>query len=159
MPARHLARSRGGATRRRLVWVSASGTFASVPIVTTRSVALVLASAFPGSTVMRTHIEMAMSAAAAGDFWQVGIIVGRDTDPGFNIPDPVADPGLPWALNQTFYAVSDGATIRTHNTHTIDLKSKRMFRQPGEAWVLCVSNNALAAQTLNWSARTLIALP
>lgn len=160
MPPRPRRTFRSTRPLRRRVWVNASGVNAGVAVAATSVNSLVSGSTYPGSTVVRTHIELQWPAVVAADFTQLGIIVGRDTDPVNNIPAPVQDPLLDWALNKTLYANSmgSGATIVTTNIEHIDLKSKRKLTDQGDLWLLCLQNENAAAATYRWSARTLILL-
>jgi len=114
-----------------------------------------------GCTVMRTIVQIQVPYVVAADFSVIGLIVGRDTDPGFNIPDPVAEDELLWAWNEVYYASSEGAgaTVNTLTTQTIDTRAMRKLRAVQDCYLLAVHNGNAAAATYRWTARILLALP
>jgi len=144
--------------RRRVTWIESSGTLTGITAGTNVVSNLVSGATYIGATIVRTHLEVQMVYAAVGDIHQLGLIVGRDTDSGFNIPDPLSDPQLDWALNKTYYATTEGATVNTNQVQHIDLKSRRKLRQIGDVYVLCLHNATTATVVYRYSCRTLIML-
>ena len=170
MPARsRRAFSRSvGSSRRRRLWVQTGGTItalasgsASVNGLVTGGVVLGTVPNVPGATVVRTIVQIQVPYVVASDFTVIGLIVGRESDPGFNIPDPVTENTLPWAWNEVYYANSEGAgaAVNTLRTMTIDTRSKRRIPQGDSAYLLCVHNGNAAAATYRWTARVLTLLP
>ena len=166
MPVHH---RRSGALsrpqRRKLVWATtnqsvtiASGAHTTIDLGASLEVA---GASTLGVTIMRTHIQWAMSNwATVGDALIYGLIVVRDTDIGAgNGPNPNADPEVDWMLLTQITPVSSGAAVSAADRWTTDNRSKRKMEEMGQKYGLAITNTSAASKTLFVFARVLLALP
>jgi len=102
---------------------------------------------------------MSFSGPLTAEYFQVGLIVGRDADVGAATPAIQNEPGLDWMLNWVEFPSYSGATVDVQHTRTFDLRSKRRMHELNQRYLLTVFNSGVAGHTVYWHARTLVAMP
>ena len=164
MPARHRRTSpvrRGG--RRQLVWALddinlaiPAGGLTNLDLLSQLEVA---GSSVLGATVMRTHLVIQHSFAAATDNLTFGLIIGRKADLGAGLgPNPVSAPGDDWMWLGRVPATASGAAIDVARVVEIDSRSKRKMQELQQAYLLQLFNGNAAISNTRIYCRTLVAL-
>ena len=175
MPARRLARTSGRrSNRRKLVWAAdvqtlaftAGAQVANIDLLTQLKVA---GASVLGSTVMRTHVRIALSVGtvALGNelAWGLAVlpnnaVVAAGTAVTAAIPTPIQNPELDWMMWDVRVA---SPTLGMDGTNMImqDVKSKRRLEELDQTYVLSLLMVTAfsAAPTFVVSTRTLLALP
>jgi hypothetical protein len=154
-----VAVGRRGGAKRRHAWCTAGVQTFLTPAATSHSVDLLanfeLAGASTlGCTIVRTHLRIFPDlSATAGEYWQFGLIIGRDTDVGTANPNVNAEPELDWMYDNIV------APFAETDWFEVDLRSKRKMTQMGQRYILNFYNSGAASHTFRWFARTLVALP
>ena len=167
MPSRNFraARPAGRSQRRKLVWATLdqsvtipAGQISNVNLLAALSVA---GSSLLGVTVGRTHIRIQATTATAGDLVRIGLVIGRATDVGINIPgqqDP-ANPELDWMLLDRRAVQGQETNVAGKPCYSYDLRSKRKMQELNQAYVLALQDSGAASSTWQLWARTLVMLP
>ena len=168
---------RGGVRpqRRKLVWATdlfsnvTVGAGAKLPQRDLLAGLEVAGSSVLGATIMRTHMQLAMTSAGVlvnppGVF--VGFIVNSaptvtNLDPGVSFYDD-------WMLNTSFSpstnvpgntTLVDAASATLFWGVRIDLRSKRRIEEMGEKYWFTLSNTGAASIAVSGMTKTLLALP
>jgi len=169
---RRTARPIRRGSRRRLTWAD-TGENVATPAATQQAIVDLLAQLTPstlalqeaGMTVRRTIITGMFNPTTPTDIFHIALAVLRrnDTSASTSSLDPASVAtetwGIDWAYNRTYYPTTSGATVDANLVFNIDTKVMRRITDPGLRWCLVFGNPNAAARTLQWRARTLVALP
>jgi len=121
-----------------------------------------------GSTVMRSHLYLALNGVTAGDDIYTGVFVGVSDQvgtftaaTGAAVPNPLSMPTIDWMWWAHHFALPTYGGEAANNTIPYDIKSKRKLEELEQSVIFSVLDHSVTTQPVvaNLNGRVLIALP